>query len=50
LGWLLWAIQAWYAEMENEERSENVRLGHARAGFERPGTMTRVCTIFKIAC
>ena len=28
---LLWAIQAWYGEMENEERSENVRLGQARA-------------------
>ena len=23
---LLWAIQAWYAEMVNEERSENVAL------------------------
>jgi DNA invertase Pin-like site-specific DNA recombinase len=31
MGRLLWAIQAWYAEMENEERSENVRLGQARA-------------------
>ena len=28
---MLWAIQSWYAEMENEERSENVRLGQARA-------------------
>jgi len=27
----LWAIQAWYGEMENEERSENVKLGQARA-------------------
>src|SRR3989442_834698 len=31
MGRLLWAIQAWYAEMENEERSENVQLGQARA-------------------
>src|SRR5437879_3717061 len=31
MGRLLWAIQSWYAEMENEERSENVRLGQARA-------------------
>src|SRR5437762_3144986 len=31
MGRLLWAIQAWYAEMENEERGENVRLGQARA-------------------
>ena len=30
MGRLLWAIQAWYGEMENEERSENVRLGQAR--------------------
>ncbi len=28
---LLWVIQAWYGKMENEERSENVRLGQARA-------------------
>src|SRR6202011_3373259 len=26
MGRLLWAIQSWYAEMENEERSEDVRL------------------------
>lgn len=31
LGKLLWAIQAWFAEMENEERSEAIRAGHARA-------------------
>src|SRR6266853_1877461 len=31
MGRLLWAIQSWYGEMENEERSENVRLGQARA-------------------
>jgi putative DNA-invertase from lambdoid prophage Rac len=31
MGKLLWAIQGWYAEMENEERSENVRIGQARA-------------------
>jgi site-specific DNA recombinase len=27
MGRLLWAIQSWYAEMENEERSENVAAG-----------------------
>ena len=31
MGRLLWAIQAWYAEMENDERSEPIRAGHARA-------------------
>jgi DNA invertase Pin-like site-specific DNA recombinase len=31
MGRLLWAIQAWYAEMENDERSESIRAGHARA-------------------
>lgn len=31
MGRLLWAIQSWYAEMENEERSENVKLGQSRA-------------------
>lgn len=31
MGKLLWAIQAWDAEMENEERSEAVRAGQARA-------------------
>ena len=31
MGRLLWAVQAWFGEMENEERSENVRLGQARA-------------------
>ncbi len=31
LGKLLWAIQAWYAEMENDERSEAIRAGQARA-------------------
>ena len=30
MGRLLWAIQAWYAEMENGERSESIRAGHAR--------------------
>jgi DNA invertase Pin-like site-specific DNA recombinase len=30
MGRLLWAIQSWYAEMENEERSENVKAGQAR--------------------
>src|SRR5215831_2686966 len=31
MGKLLWAIQAWYAEMENEERSEALQAGQARA-------------------
>jgi DNA invertase Pin-like site-specific DNA recombinase len=31
MGRLLWAIQAWYAEMENDERSGSIRAGHARA-------------------
>jgi putative DNA-invertase from lambdoid prophage Rac len=31
MGKLLWAIQAWYAEMENDERSETIKAGHARA-------------------
>jgi FkbM family methyltransferase len=28
---LLWAIQVWFAEMENSERSEAIRAGQARA-------------------
>jgi putative DNA-invertase from lambdoid prophage Rac len=31
MGKLLWAVQAWYAEMENTERAENILAGHARA-------------------
>ena len=31
MGRMLWAIQAWYGEMENEERSEAVQAGQARA-------------------
>ena len=31
MGKLLWAIQAWYAEMENGERTEAIRAGQARA-------------------
>jgi len=34
MGKLLWAINAWYAEMENDERSESIRAGHARARTE----------------
>ena len=34
MGRLLWAIQAWYAEMENGERSESIRAGQARARTE----------------
>ena len=31
MGKLLWAIQAWFAEMENEERSETIKAGQTRA-------------------
>jgi putative DNA-invertase from lambdoid prophage Rac len=31
MGKLLWAIQAWYAEMENSERSDAIKAGQARA-------------------
>jgi DNA invertase Pin-like site-specific DNA recombinase len=31
MGRLLWAIQAWYAEMENSEKSEAIKAGQARA-------------------
>ena len=31
LGKLLWAIQAWYSEMENDERAEAIKAGQARA-------------------
>jgi hypothetical protein len=31
IGRLLWAIQARYVEMENDERSESIRAGHPRA-------------------
>jgi putative DNA-invertase from lambdoid prophage Rac len=31
MGKLLWAIQAWYAEMENDERSVAIKAGQARA-------------------
>ena len=31
MGKLLWAIQAWFAEMENEERSEAIKAGQTRA-------------------
>ncbi len=31
MGKLMWAIQSWYAEMENDERSETIRAGQARA-------------------
>jgi putative DNA-invertase from lambdoid prophage Rac len=34
MGKLLWAIQAWFAEMENGERSEAIRAGQARAKSE----------------
>ncbi|MCI0723816.1 MAG: recombinase family protein [Acidobacteria bacterium] len=34
MGKLLWAINAWFAEMENEERSEAVLAGQARAREE----------------
>jgi putative DNA-invertase from lambdoid prophage Rac len=31
MGKLLWAIQAWYAEMENDERLDSIRAGQKRA-------------------
>jgi putative DNA-invertase from lambdoid prophage Rac len=34
MGKLLWAIQAWYAEMENSEKSEAIKAGPARARAE----------------
>jgi DNA invertase Pin-like site-specific DNA recombinase len=34
MGKLLWAIQAWYAEMENSERSEAIKAGQARVRAE----------------
>ena len=34
MGKLLWAIQPWYAEMENSEKSEAIKAGQARARAE----------------
>jgi putative DNA-invertase from lambdoid prophage Rac len=34
MGKLLWAIQAWYGEMENDERSQTIKAGQARARAE----------------
>lgn len=34
MGLLLWAIQAWYAEMENSEKSDAIKAGQARARVE----------------
>lgn len=34
MGKLLWAVQAWYGEMENSERSEAIRAGLERAKKE----------------
>jgi DNA invertase Pin-like site-specific DNA recombinase len=31
MGKLLWAVQAWFCEMENNERSDAIRAGQARA-------------------
>jgi DNA invertase Pin-like site-specific DNA recombinase len=44
MGKLLWAIQAWYAEMENEARSEAILAGQARAraGGRQMGRPRRV--------
>jgi putative DNA-invertase from lambdoid prophage Rac len=44
LGKLLWAIQAWYAEMENDERAEAIKAGqaHARASGRPIGRPKRV--------
>jgi hypothetical protein len=35
IGRLLWALQAWYAEMENEESRSSIRAGHARCPGQR---------------
>jgi DNA invertase Pin-like site-specific DNA recombinase len=50
MGKLLWAIQAWYVEMENDERSETIRAGLARARAEgsrigRPRTNVNARTV-----
>jgi putative DNA-invertase from lambdoid prophage Rac len=44
LGKLLWAIQAWYAEMENDERAEAIKAGQARAraGGQQIGRPRRI--------
>ena len=44
MGKLLWAIQAWYAEMENSEKSEAIKAGQARAraGGKHMGRPRRV--------
>ena len=34
VGKLLWAIQAWHAEMENSEKSDAIKAGQARARAE----------------
>jgi putative DNA-invertase from lambdoid prophage Rac len=34
MGKLLWAIQAWFAEMENSEKAEAIKAGQARARAE----------------
>jgi DNA invertase Pin-like site-specific DNA recombinase len=44
MGKLVWAIQAWYAEMENSEKSESIKAGQARAraGGKHVGRPRRV--------
>ena len=44
LGKLLWAIQAWCAEMENDERAEAIKAGQARAraGGQQIGRPRRI--------
>lgn len=51
MGRLLWAIQAWYAEMENGERSETIRAGlaKARAKGKKLGRPERGLDIARIA-
>jgi putative DNA-invertase from lambdoid prophage Rac len=34
LGKLLWSVAAWFAEMENDERSQTIKAGQARARAE----------------
>jgi DNA invertase Pin-like site-specific DNA recombinase len=45
MGRLLWAIQAWYAEMENGERSESIKSGQARARAQGKH-LGRPCRVF----
>ena len=51
MGKLLWAIQAWYAEMENSEKSESIKAGQARAraGGKHMGRPRRIFDRHEVA-